>query len=110
VNLHLDPLLVLLLVLVLDLDLLLLGLFGSCLRKHRTTIADGLARNIRRDAISMEDHPSTGTALGLIVEDVATARIERFDLHAAKPTANPGCRMVARSQPKSGTFPFTFTS
>jgi hypothetical protein len=105
VNLHLDLLLVLLLVLVLVLDLLLLGLFGSCLRKHRTTIADGLARDIRRDAISMEDYPSTGTALGLIVEDVATARIERFDLHAIKATANPGCRVVARSQAKIREIP-----
>ena len=71
---------------------------GLCYR--RTAGAHSLVADIPRDAVTTGHHLLTGPALGLIVEDVATdqdpGRVEGFDLHTVKDTANRGCRMVAR--------------
>ena len=74
--------------------LLLLLLFRLSLRApcrfcdRCTTRANGHVADVPRDAVATGHHLLTGTAIGLIVEDVATdqnsGRIEGFDLHASR--------------------------
>ncbi len=87
--------LLLLLLFLLRLHLVVRRLCNRC-----TTSANGLVADIPRDAVATGHDLLTRTAIGLIVKDVAadhdSGRIEGFDLHTIKDTANRGCRMVAR--------------
>jgi hypothetical protein len=91
--------LLLLLLLFLLLRLSLIAHYGRPCNR-RTASANGLVADVPGDTVATGHYLLTGAALGLIVEDLAadhnSGRIEGFDLHAFKDTANRGCRMVAR--------------